>query len=189
MNELTISLDVHSSRPLYEQIYEYIKNDIQNGGLPFKKRLPSTRNLAKHLQVSRSTVELAYEQLLSEGYIEAVPCKGYFVSELDGLYHLSTAVQVPKKAAEEMKEHYEYDFSPSGVDLNSFPHNAWRKISKNILLEDNKDFFQLGEPKGESELRETIAAYLHQARGVNCSMEQIIICLCFYVIFLEEDIS
>lgn len=175
MNELTISLDVHSSRPLYEQIYEYIKNDIQNGGLPFKKRLPSTRNLAKYLQVSRSTVELAYEQLLSEGYIEAVPCKGYFVSELDGLYRLSTAVQVPKKAAEEMKEHYEYDFSPSGVDLNSFPHNAWRKISKNILLEDNKDFFQLGEPKGESELRETIAAYLHQARGVNCSMEQIII--------------
>ena len=73
MNDLTISLDAASSVPLYEQIYKYIKNDIQNGGLPFHKRLPSTRKLAKFLQVSRTTVDMAYEQLVSEGYIESVP--------------------------------------------------------------------------------------------------------------------
>ena len=67
MNELTISLDGTSSVPLYEQIYKYIKSDIQNGGLPFQRRLPSTRKLAKYLQVSRTTVDLAYEQLVSEG--------------------------------------------------------------------------------------------------------------------------
>ena len=67
MNELTISLDAKASRPLYEQIYEYIRQEIQSGGLPCGERLPSTRGLAKYLEVSRSTVTLAYEQLLSEG--------------------------------------------------------------------------------------------------------------------------
>ena len=73
MNDLTIRLDAKADRPLYEQIYDYIKAEIKNGGLSFEERLPSTRMLAKYLQVSRSTVELAYEQLLSEGYIEAIP--------------------------------------------------------------------------------------------------------------------
>ena len=63
MNDLTINLEIHSSIPLYEQIYKYIKKEIQNGGLPFGERLPSTRKLAKYLQVSRTTVDMAYEQL------------------------------------------------------------------------------------------------------------------------------
>ena len=66
MNELTISLDTRSRIPLYEQIYDYIKTDIQSGRIPYGEKLPSTRFLSKHLEVSRSTVELAYEQLLSE---------------------------------------------------------------------------------------------------------------------------
>ena len=97
MNELTISLDGTSSVPLYEQIYKYIKSDIQNGGLPFQRRLPSTRKLAKYLQVSRTTVDLAYEQLVSEGYIEAIPCKGYFVCQMEALYRLDTAPVKPER--------------------------------------------------------------------------------------------
>ncbi len=69
MNELTINLNSRSKKPLYEQIYDHIKSDIQNGRLRYGEKLPSTRALSKHLEVSRSTVELAYEQLLSEGYI------------------------------------------------------------------------------------------------------------------------
>ena len=80
MTELTISLETGSDRPLYEQIYNHIKTEILDGGLPFQERLPSTRKLAQYLQVSRSTVDMAYEQLLSEGYIESAPCRGYFVS-------------------------------------------------------------------------------------------------------------
>ena len=83
MNELTISLDTRSRIPLYEQIYDYIKTDIQSGRIPYGEKLPSTRFLSKHLEVSRSTVELAYEQLLSEGYIESVPYKGFFVAQID----------------------------------------------------------------------------------------------------------
>ena len=70
MNELTISLDGTSSVPLYEQIYKYIKSDIQNGGLPFQRRLPSTRKLAKYLQVSRTTVDLPMNSSCRRGILK-----------------------------------------------------------------------------------------------------------------------
>ena len=98
MYELTISLRPKSGTPLYEQIYDHIKGEIQ-------EKLPSTRALCRHLEVSRSTVELAYEQLLSEGYVEAEPCRGYFVSQIEGLYHFeiqerkrTEAKQAPEKS-------------------------------------------------------------------------------------------
>ena len=77
MNELTINLHTASETPLYEQIYQHIKREIQEGRITSGEKLPSSRSLCKYLEVSRSTVELAYEQLISEGYVEAVPCKGY----------------------------------------------------------------------------------------------------------------
>lgn len=176
MNELTISLDTKLPRPLYEQIYEYIKEEIQSGGLPCQERLPSTRMLAKHLEVSRSTVTLAYDQLLSEGYIDNQPGRGYFVNSLDGLYCLPGEKNAPRQVeAEEKSRKWKYDFSPSGVDLGKFPHNTWRRISRNILMEDDQYFFRLGEPEGEEELRSVIASYVHQARGVNCTAQQIIV--------------
>lgn len=175
MNELTIRLENDSPTPLYEQIYEYIKEDIQNGGLPCNERLPSTRKLSQFLEVSRSTVTLAYEQLLSEGYIENRPCSGYFVKDLEGLYRLPKGALLQETKKPQKEAEFAYDFSPSGVDLSSFPHSAWRKISKSFLMEENQDFFRLGPPEGEWELRETIAAYVHQARGVNCSAKQIIL--------------
>ncbi|MCD8105080.1 MAG: PLP-dependent aminotransferase family protein [Lachnospiraceae bacterium] len=175
MNDLTISLDVHSTTPLYEQIYNYIKNEIQNGGLPFKERLPSSRKLSDYLQVSRTTVNMAYEQLVAEGYLEAVPHRGYFVCDLAGLVHLKPERRSQMKNQEADETNFEFDFSPHGVDLNSFPHNAWRKLSKNLLMEEDKYLFRLGDPQGEPRLRETIADYLHQARGVNAPPERIIV--------------
>lgn len=175
MNELTIRLEAGSPSPLYEQIYEHIKTEIKNGELPFEERLPSTRMLARHLQVSRSTVELAYEQLLSEGYIESLPYRGYFVCRLDGIVHLEERKLVLPRRRAEQKPVYTYDFSPSGIDVNSFPHNTWKKLSKSILMEENKELFMLGDPQGEESLRTTIAAYLHQARGVSCTAEQVVV--------------
>lgn len=175
MNDLTIVLDGKSGVPLYEQIYYHIKNEITEGGLPFGKRLPSTRKLAKFLQVSRTTVDLAYEQLVSEGYVEARPCKGYYVCELEGICSLRPESPRARRKPKKQDAGCLYDFSPRGVDLNSFPLGAWRKISKEILMEDNTRFFQLGDPAGEWELRCTIADYLHQARGVSAEPEQIIV--------------
>lgn len=71
MRELTINLTPKADTPLYEQIYQYIKQDIQTGKILAGEKLPSGRALSRYLEVSRSTVDLAYEQLLSEGYIES----------------------------------------------------------------------------------------------------------------------
>lgn len=174
MNELTINLNADSKIPLYEQIYTYIKSDIQTGRIPCGEKLPSTRMLSKYLEVSRSTVELAYEQLLSEGYIESEPYKGFFAAPVEELYHLKPAA-LPVSGKEEEKESYRFDFTPNGVDLRSFPYNVWRKLSKDILLDDRTELFRSGNSQGEYGFRAAVCSYLYQARGVNCSPEQIVI--------------
>ena len=97
MNELTISLDPHRKTPLYEQIYGFIREEIRGGRIRAGERLPSARALSGYLSVSRSTVDLAYEQLVSEGYLESVPCKGYFVCEIEGLYRLDEKKEETKE--------------------------------------------------------------------------------------------
>ena len=99
MNELTISLDPHRKTPLYEQIYGFIREEIRGGRIRAGERLPSARALSGYLSVSRSTVDLAYEQLVSEGYLESVPCKGYFVCEIEGLYRLDEKKEETKEEA------------------------------------------------------------------------------------------
>ena len=174
MNELTMNLKTHSKIPLYEQIYIYIKSDIQNGKIAYGEKLPSTRALAKHLEISRSTVELAYEQLLSEGYIESEPYRGFFVAQIEELYHLQKGKITSAKVYKEKKK-YKYDFTPNGVDLRSFPYNAWRRLSKDILMDDKTELFRAGDSQGEYGFRNAICNYLYQARGVNCTPDQIII--------------
>ena len=174
MHELTINLKQDIKTPLYEQIYQYIKTDIQNGKIPKGEKLPSTRALSKYLEVSRSTVELAYEQLLSEGYIESEPYRGYFVAEIEDLYHLAKGNKKEMTSRMEKKS-YQYDFTPNGVDLNSFPYNTWRKLSKDILMDDRTELFRSGDAQGEYGFRNAICNYLYQARGVNCTPEQIIV--------------
>ncbi len=175
MYELTINLKPETKTPLYEQIYGYIKEEIRRGRISSGERLPSTRALSRHLDVSRSTVELAYEQLLSEGYIESQPYRGYFVSQIEGLYRIErqTPAKTPPAGGESRK--YLYDFTPNGVDLNSFPYNTWRKLARESLGEDRAELFRLGCPQGDPGLRNAISSYLHQARGVECLPEQIIV--------------
>lgn len=159
---------------MYEQIYDYIKSDIQNGKIPCGEKLPSTRALSRHLEISRSTVEMAYGQLLSEGYIEAEPYRGYYAAQIQELYHLKKEKPVAEASAEKARE-YRYDFTPNGVDLKSFPYNVWRKLSKNILIDDRTELFRSGDSKGESGFRNAVCNYLYQARGVECSPDQVII--------------
>ena len=173
---MIVPFDSQSESPLYEQIYQYIKNEIRQGKLEAGSRLPSTRILARNLRLSRSTTQMAYDQLLSEGYIEALPCKGYFVCKIEEL------VEVRQKGGGSFvepgdtgKDRYQVDFSPRGIDLDSFPFNTWRKISRNTLVDDNKEMFAAGDPQGERALRTAIGDYLHSARGVDCRPEQILI--------------
>lgn len=178
--ELMIPLDSQRTTPMYEQIYRYMKEEIRQGDLKAGSRLPSTRVLADHLKVSRSTTQMAYEQLLSEGYIHAKPCRGYFVAAIEELVEVreQPAVQFVEPFApweDKDKESVVVDFSPRGIDLDSFPFNTWRKISRSILVDDNKALFLNGDPQGEYALREAIRSYLHSARGVRCGADQIIV--------------
>ena len=81
--DLTIPLVLQNKTPIYLQIYEYMKREISHGSLRAGTRLPSHRNLAMQLNVSRITVESAYQQLLAEGYVESKPKRGIFVAEVD----------------------------------------------------------------------------------------------------------
>lgn len=173
--EFTFSLDGRSKTPLYEQIYDYIKREIQSGQLPSAAKLPSTRALAQHLQISRSTVELAYDQLISEGYAESVPWKGYYVSEISGMYRIETAQMGGQVERCREKTGFRYDFTPNGIELEYFPYATWRKLTKKVQNEQENEIFQQGDQKGERIFRETIASYVHQARGISCSPEQIVI--------------
>ncbi len=177
MFDLAIDLNYHSKKCLYEQIYEHVINEIRGGKLFSGERLPSTRALAEYLQVSRSTVESAYEQLLSEGYIEAKPQRGYFVCRLEELPErivVSKPPISPEKTNADTKES-SFCFSPNGLDMSVFPYGVWKKIAGKVLNDNNTDLFLLGEPRGDSNLRETISRYLHSARGVNCTPEQIVV--------------
>lgn len=177
MYDMTIPLRTDSDKCLYEQIYEHIRHEIWAGKLLVGERLPSTRSLAEYLQVARSTVDYAYDQLRSEGYIEARPCRGYFVCAMEDMLHLG-AEKPPLQADPESPlpdVRYSYDFSPHGIDMSGFPFSVWKRISRNILNDQNSDLFARGEPQGDYELRLTISRYLHSSRGVNCTPEQIII--------------
>ncbi|MBQ8877497.1 MAG: PLP-dependent aminotransferase family protein [Lachnospiraceae bacterium] len=184
MNELAITLKAGTGEYLYLQIYEYIKKEIRTGKLRRNERLPSTRSLAEYLQVARSTVDLAYSQLLAEGYIESKPYKGYFVCNMEELFDLEKqAVMHAVKKTERVsavqtsveKTTTKFDFSPHAISMKEFPFATWKKITKEILIDANSEMFALGDARGDYELRETIGRYLHAARGVNCDPEQIII--------------
>lgn len=175
MFELTISLNDKSEIPLYEQIYSYIKQEIKQGVFPSRTRMPSTRKLSEHLGISRTTVQMAYDQLMSEGYLEAEPCRGYFVSELDTLIDLGAQIPEEEKKPEEEKSLWDVDFSLRGIDLESFPYGIWRKLAKTILIDANKEMFGSGDNQGDYSLRKAICQYLLGARGVICEPEQIIV--------------
>lgn len=179
MYDMTIRLRTDSDKCLYQQIYEHIRQEIREGKLLAGERLPSTRSLAEYLQVARSTVDYAYDQLLSEGYIEAKPYKGYFVCRLEGIFTMEqremTEPEVVRPDSKEDGAQAQIDFSPYGIDMTGFPFGVWKRITKNILNDSNSELFAQGEPQGDYDLRMTISRYLHSSRSVNCRPEQIIV--------------
>ena len=179
MKELPIHIQLHpeNNKTLYVQIYEYIRDEIRAGNLLQNEKLPSARFLAEYLQVSRTTVDMAYDQLVSEGYLEARPRRGYFVSAYEKLNVIDKIPrrEMPEPSGTTVQESVRYDFSPNTIDMRHFPYATWKKITKNILVDANSKMFSLGEPQGDLSLRTTICRYLHGSRGVNCEPEQIII--------------
>ncbi len=177
MQELTIPLDAGEKQPLYLQIYTFIRREAEAGRIVKGEKLPSARALALQLNVSRSTVDLAYGQLVAEGYLEAYPCRGYFLSGLEAVERQDlpeeTCREIPAGQREE--EGIRWDFTLSGIAPDGFPCNVWRKLSREVLASDDGSLFQLGDPQGDRGLREAIASYLYHSRGALCAPEQILV--------------
>ena len=126
-----ISLDQNSRDPLYMQIYDSIRRDITENALKPGEKLMPIRKLAESLDVSRNTVENAYAQLVSEGYVYALPKKGFFAANLEK----STAPQKKESPRTQMPVPPKYfaDFSSSRTDPQNFPFATWAKLMREII--------------------------------------------------------
>ncbi|MFB5089715.1 PLP-dependent aminotransferase family protein [Psychrobacillus sp. PGGUH221] len=174
MDYLMFQLEKEAQTPLYEQLYNEIKDAIIEGKIEEGEKLPSKRKLAEYLAVSQTTIEFAYSQLVAEGFISSEARKGFFVQSLEELALIEQDLPLMTREISDT-DHVMIDFSPGKIDTDSFPFTTWRKFTKETINEANKDFLQLGHPQGDYVLRQHISSYLYQSRGVKCKPEQIIL--------------
>ena len=174
MDMLMFELNKNSTKPLYEQLYTGIKNAILSHQIEMGARLPSKKKLADFLNISQTTIEVAYAQLIAEGYIVSKPRIGFFVEDINELPYIETEqVELPTEDVEETI--IQFDFHPGKIDTDSFPFPQWRKYAKILYDYPSKELLQIGDPQGEYVLRTEIAKYLYQSRGIVCKPEQIVI--------------
>lgn len=178
MTVLTVKLDKKAKNPLYVQLYEYIKKEIISGQIDPGTKLPSIRNLSSYLNISKTTIETAYQQLYVEGYIESRSKSGYFVNKLeDNSISVNNKIHTfaEEVATQDIATKDGSDYRNYYIDKDSFDFALWRKYLNKALLIYSDRFLTYGAYQGEYELRKEIAKYVHQSRGVICSPEQIII--------------
>lgn len=180
---------VEGSEALYLQLYRYFCGEIQSRRLPSGTRLPSVRALSHHLRVSKTTVETAYHQLLAEGYLESRERSGFYVVDVGWDGSVSAGPQSSRQPVQTGKmeepvplttvrgEHaaIRYDFHQAQVDAEHFPFELWRRYANQCMQRENHSVLYYGDRQGELELREEIARYLGQARGVQATAEQVVL--------------
>lgn len=157
---------------LYLQVYSAIKDMIISRELKAGTKLPSIRLLSNEYSISKNTVSNAYYQLEIEGYISSVEKVGFFVNKIDHLVQLDSDIG-ESTLISEIKPIY--DFSFSGVDSGSFPYSIWRRVFRETVSAEDETLLKQGDPKGLYELRDAIANYLKNSRGVSTSADDIII--------------
>ena len=192
---VAIVLDRSSSAPLHRQIYDQWRQGVLTGRFRCAERVPSTRELSTALAVSRSTVTLAYEQLIAEGYLESSRGSGTFVCrELpDQLLrpnhkHVPRGAETPpirlSRYGAGLNDDFGYPPAPPGFirftqwrpDLSLFPIAIWRKLVMRRLRSATPELFDYSdESSGYGPLRNEIAAYVSRSRAVRCTPDQVII--------------
>lgn len=173
MENFTFKLQPEDKKPLYEQLYRYIIEEIEAGRLKNGEKLPSKRAICAHLHISQSTVETAYGMLTAEGYLRARPKSGYYVSA--DLYRPvsrapATAVDTPPAP----KTTVRYDFSTGAVDTVVFPYASWARLSREVVSQ-NPQLLQRGDARGDLAFRQALAEFLREYRGVRCQPDQIVV--------------
>ena len=173
---ITYTFTNTGSDSLYEYLYKCIKNDILQGNIRAGEKLPSKRTFAKNLGISVITVENAYEQLIAEGYIYSIPKKGFYVTDL------KKEVETEKKTVtKEMvpitggESGYFADFTSNQTQSELFPFTVWTRMIREVLGENQIQLMTNPPCGGIYPLREAIAKYLKEFRGMTVLPEQIII--------------
>jgi len=169
MLTMNFTEDTKSHLPLYRQLAEHFKKEIRLNHLADSVKLPSIRKLAAALNLSRTTVETAYSLLLAEGYIMSQPKRGYVAINLAELPPVNKPRQKqPQKPA------VLYNFANNYIDIRTFNAALWRRCINNALKEP-ENIAAYGQSQGEIILREILAKYSYEARGVIAAPEQIVI--------------
>lgn len=167
-----ILLQREAETPLYEQLYLALRHQILDGELAAGQKLPSRRAMASRLGVSVNTVDAAYGQLISEGYVQAKARSGFAVCPVDAVQRVELAMPTPDPIPE-ARPQCAVDFNPSGMPADRFPLSVWQRLSREVL--SDRLWLSRCPQQGELGLRQAVADYLSRARNVRCSAEQIII--------------
>ena len=167
---LTYELKKSPGVPLYEALYRCIRSDILSGRLRPGQKLPSKRALAENLEVSKITVESAYNQLLFEGYIRSQEKVGYFVEEVERSAPAATAAPATETAAE---TELLLDLTGSGTE--HFPFSVWTKLQREVMLDYGEKLLLPMPNRGIAQLRQAISAHLAAFRGMVVEPENILI--------------
>lgn len=172
---LTYDLTHIKKGELYGALYAMIRDDIKHGVLTAGEKLPSKRALAKNLGVSTITVECAYTQLISEGYVYSLPKRGYYVAKLEtptrpAVHGQTDCIQVPAA-----RPHYRFDFSRNQTNPDQFPFATWKKLLREVIAEESQALMEKSPPGGVPVLRQAIAAHLRDFRGIDVHPDQIIV--------------
>ncbi|PLX80566.1 MAG: PLP-dependent aminotransferase family protein [Desulfuromonas sp.] len=164
------------STPLYQQLFLQIREKVLSGKFPAHFKLPSIRDLSGELEISRNTVDGAFQELCAEGYIYSKSRSGYFVSDLELDLATSTTTPYPKQDLHpKLAERYRFDFHPARLDPEVFPAALWKKCFTDCFRSEPGAFSEYSDPQGEWGLRCNVQFYLERSRGVRCSPDQIII--------------
>lgn len=168
----TLVLHPSPSGRRYLQLYESICSDILQGRMKKGDQLPSIRSAAKQLNVSRTTIENAYQRLSMEGLIVALPQRGYFVDAEEAQSELRREIMnadIEKKGDEEW-----IDLRSSSVDAAAFNTDIWLHYIK-LVLQNHAWLTSYGDSQGEYLLRKALQKYSYAMRGVLCKEDQIVI--------------
>jgi GntR family transcriptional regulator/MocR family aminotransferase len=177
---LMVRLDRSASQPLRDQLEASLREAIRGGRLRAGERLPSTRELARALGVSRGMVQECYGQLLAEGYLTSRTGSATRVADLSGQHAggqpaAGPAMVSPSPPRQPPQPRLIADFQHGVPDLSSFPRSDWAWAVKQACTQASSADLGYGDPRGSSVLREVLAGYLRRVRAAAASPAQMII--------------
>jgi GntR family transcriptional regulator / MocR family aminotransferase len=171
--ELLLRLDRASGQPLRSQLEAGLRESIRTGRLAAGERLPSSRELARELGVSRGLVQECYAQLLAEGYL--ISRTGSATRVAPGAQ--SAAARPPH--ARPPDRPLIADFRSGVPDLASFPRGDWAWATREACASVAAADLDYGDPRGSGPLREVLAGYLRRVRAADADGGRLIVCTGF----------